>query len=120
MVIHQHGHEFPFTMWMKVPPRAITVYWFQSSVFTKSPSAAGRQGAHEPFPRRAKLSTSCPRHAMTAHRRVFGIELARINLAGQKSACGPVIIQSRLTGPDWRVTIGEIGISHGIPVLLRY
>ena len=39
---------------------------------------------------------------------------------GQKSACGPVIIQFRLTGPTFAVTAGEMFASHGSPVLLRY
>ena len=39
---------------------------------------------------------------------------------GQKSACGPVIIQSRFTGPALAVTLGAIAVSQGMPVLLRY
>ena len=39
---------------------------------------------------------------------------------GQKSACGPVIIHLRFTGPTLAVAFGAIPASQGIPVLLRY
>lgn len=39
---------------------------------------------------------------------------------GQKSACGPVIIQLRLTGPTLAVTLAGMFASQGSPVLLLY
>ena len=39
---------------------------------------------------------------------------------GQKSACGPVIIQFRFTEPTFAVTLDGMAASHGNPVLLRY
>jgi len=39
---------------------------------------------------------------------------------GQKSACGPVIIQFRFTGPTLAVTFSEMLANHGLPVLLLY
>ena len=54
----------PFTMWMNVPPRAMTVYWFQSFILTRPPSAC--RSPILPISRllaRPAPSTTWPRHA---------------------------------------------------------